>query len=393
VVPSASDYRFPLRDGNRFELLVDGGRFYERMLGAIESAQRYVLLQQYLFESGRCAERFIDALIRAAARGVAVNLVLDAWGARGLSGADRERIADSGAAVVFHNQLDHGKWLINLLRDHRKLLLVDGDVAYVGGAGIADAFDPAAARGPPWHDVMVEVGGPVLVDWQALFAEAWEKSAGSPVRLSAAAPEVRPDGQRGRVVSAGRLMRNDLSRSVYARIRRARERVWLATAYFVPSRKLRRALQRAAQRGVDVRLLLPGPRTDVPLARYAGRRFYARLLRHGLRVFEYQPSFVHAKMLLCDEWVSIGSSNLDRWNLRWNLEANQEVADARFAHQVRDLFEHDFSHCLEWSYQSWTRRPRLARLAEWLWGMVDIWLTRLRSPLSRSGVRRSRGRV
>jgi phosphatidylserine/phosphatidylglycerophosphate/cardiolipin synthase-like enzyme len=268
-------------------------------------------------------------------------------------------------------------------------MLIDGELGYVGGAGITDDFDPLTANGEPWHEAMVEVRGPVLQDWHRLFADEWRKNADAPLGLApphavpiAQAPSdpPRPSGQRGRVVSSGRLTGNDLSRSVFHRLRHARRRIWLATAYFVPSLKLRRALKRAAARGVDVRLLLPGPITDLPSARYAGRRFYARLLRHGARIFEYQPSFIHAKMLVCDDWVSVGSCNLDRWNMHWNLEANQEIDDPQFTEQATAMFTQDFARSTEWDFAHWSRRPWLARCAEWFWGRVDILLARLRRP-------------
>ncbi len=137
---------------------------------------------------------------------------------------------------------------------------------------------------------------------------------------------------------------------------------------------MRRALRRAAQRGADVRLMLPGPRTDLPAVRHAGRRFYTGLLRHAVRVFEYQPRVLHMKVLLCDDWVSIGSSNVDRWNLRWNLEANQEIADRRFAAEVQAMFEADFRNCEEIDYREWRRRPWHRRFLERFWGWVDVWL-------------------
>jgi cardiolipin synthase len=163
---------------------------------------------------------------------------------------------------------------------------------------------------------------------------------------------------------------------LFRRVRNAEQRVWLATAYFVPSRKLLRALRRAVRQGADVRLLLPGPHTDHPAIRHAGRRFYTRLLRHGVRIFEYQPRFLHTKTLLCDRWVSLGSSNFDRWNLRWNLEANQEVDDQRFADAVAVMFETDFSECIEIDLRRWRRRW-FGRLREQLWGKVDMWLESL----------------
>jgi phosphatidylserine/phosphatidylglycerophosphate/cardiolipin synthase-like enzyme len=363
-------FRFPWRDGNRFELLVDGPTFFPRMLQCIESANRVVQLEFYLFESGAVADRFIEALTAAAARGVTVKVLLDDFGAFDLSKRDRGRLVAAGVALAFYNRLHYSRWLNNLFRNHRKLLLVDREWAFVGGAGITDAFDPPDPARHPWRETMVAVEGPVVRDWQALFAETWARMTGQDLAVE---PNPTPLdlGVRGRIAATN----TDIKRSVIARARRARTRVWIATAYFVPSWKLLRALRRAAVHGADVRLLLPGPLTDHPAVRHAGRRFYARLLRNGVRIFEYQPGVMHAKTALCDHWVSIGSSNLDGWNLRWNLEANQEVEDPAFAAQVREMFEGDFRESTEWHYATWARRPWHVRAREYVWGIVARWLT------------------
>lgn len=370
-------YHFPWRPGNRFELLVDGPSFYSRMLQCIDAARRDVLLELYLFESGTVADRFIDALIRAAQRGVVVKLLLDDFGAVGLAAPDRQRLIQGGADLAFYNALHYGKWLGNLLRDHRKLLVVDGETAFVGGAGITDEFDPPQHPQRRWRETMVAIEGPVVADWRELFARLWNQSVGRPLELPAPPATEDRNGQLGRVTVTAALAVQEIKRSVLKRVAKARHRVWIATAYFVPSWRLRRALRRAAQRGVDVRLLLPGPDTDHPAIRHAGRKFYGRLLRDGVRILEYQPRFMHAKVALCDDWVSIGSCNLDRWNLRWNLEANQEVDDPAFAGQVQAAFESDFSDSLEYDYAGWQQRPWRFRLLERLWGTVDLWLERL----------------
>ena len=370
-------YLFPWRSGNRFELLVDGRQFFPRMLEAIEKAHRYVLLEIYLFESGAVATRFIDAFVRAASRDVIVKLLLDDFGALGLSPQDRERLVRGGVELLLYNPIRFGKHLRNMLRDHRKLLIVDGEVAFVSGAGITDEFDSPEDPERSWRETAARIRGPVLVDWQELFVRLWNRYAPKPLDLPIPAPPAEADDMRGRVTVTTALARQDIKRSLYNRVRRAQRRVWLATAYFVPSRKVRRALKRAARRGVDVRLLLPGSYTDHPAIRHAGRRFYTGLLRAGVRIFEYQPRFFHAKTILCDDWVSIGSSNLDRWNLRWNLEANQEVEHAAFGDAAKIMFDEDFRNSIECLYEEWRRRPWHARLREHLWGRVDMWLESL----------------
>lgn len=375
-MPQSNDrrYRYPWREQNRFELLVDGEQFFPAMLQEIDEAQSHVLMEFYLFESGEIAERFIEALTAASGRGVKVLLLLDDYGARALRTPDRTRLRASGVELRFYNPLRYGKLRRNLFRDHRKLLTVDGRIAYTGGAGITDEF---LTQGRPhsWHEVMLRICGPGVHDWQDLFLHTWNRLAGTPHDLPLP-PEQDCHGTRPGRVTLNAPSRMEIKRSLVKRVRSAERRIWIATAYFIPSWKIRRLLRRAARRGVDVRLLLPGPHTDHPAVRYASRRFYARLLHHGVRIYEYQPRFLHAKLMLSDDWVSIGSSNIDRWNLRWNLEANQEVADQAIAEQVARLFGQDFGQSEEFDYESWGLRPWYLRLQEWFWGKIDKWLDR-----------------
>ena len=374
---------FPWREGNRFKLLIDGNRFFPAMLDAIAAAETYVLLEMYLTESGTVTNRFVAALLAAAARGVAVKLLLDDYGARGLHRVDRERLQQGNVEVIYFNRLRYGKWQRNFYRNHRKLLLVDGRIAYVGGPGITDEFDPPVHSERRWRDTVVAIEGPVLGDWQQLFRETWNHVAADTLSVSLRADFPIAGQQSGRVNRSRGIFYPEITRTVITRIRNSRRRVWLATAYFVPSMKLRRALRRAVRRGVDVRLLLPGEHTDHPAVRHAGRRYYYRLLRHGVRIFEFQPRFTHSKVLVCDEWCSIGSSNLDRWTLRWNLEANQEIDDPAFSDRVCEMLEDDFRHSGECLFSEWAKRPWYRRWKEGFWGWVDMWLERLFHPPSR----------
>jgi cardiolipin synthase len=368
---------FPWRSGNHVELLIDGSAFFPRMLEAIAQARRYVLFEIYLFESGAVATRFVDAFVAAAARGVTVKLLLDDFGALNLGAADRARMRQGGVDLKFYNPLRWRKLLHNLFRDHRKLLIADGEVAFVSGAGITDDFDSPHDPTHSWRDNAVCVRGPVLADWAELFRRVWEQRTGMPLALGVPPIAPSPGGVRGRVGISQAVLAQDIKRALQHHFNRAQYRAWIATAYFVPPRKLLRALKRAVRRGVDVLLLLPGSYTDHPAVRHAGQRYYGRLLRNGVRVLEYQPRFLHAKTALCDDWVSIGSSNHDRWNLRWNLEANQEVSDPVFAQTVAAMFADDLRDSREITYAEWRRRPLLARLRERWWGRIDMWLENL----------------
>ena len=326
--------RATARLGNRFTLISDGQGYFGRMLSAIDDSRDYVLAEFYLVESGAIMNKFIAAFARASARGVRVRLVFDAFGARGLVGSDRARLRDSGVNLIFYNEPRWRSFSSIFLRDHRKVLIVDGVIGFTGGAGLADVFSPVATPEAYWLDCMLEIAGPVLDDWHALFARTWRNCAHRPLDVAARrAMPVHP-GETGRVVASAGLGRKELGRSVIKRVRAAKSRVWIATAYFWPSASLRRALRRAARRGVDVRLILTGPHTDAPIVRGVGRLFYARLITNHVVIHEYQQGFLHCKAILCDDWASIGSSNLDRWGALWNLDANQEIHSPIFAQQL-----------------------------------------------------------
>ena len=368
---------YPWREDNQFSLLVGGPEFFPRMLQVIASASETVLLEMYLIESGAVASRFIEAFCDAAERGVTVKLLLDDYGSMGLSHYDRGRLTHNNIQVAFYNRLSLGKLFNNMARDHRKILICDGEVAFTGGAGITDEFAPPDEEEDQWRETMLEIRGPVVADWQSLFNCVWTETTGQRAIEANLTPSPIEDGMLGRVATASGLRAQGIMRALVQRVRGSERRVWLSTAYFVPSWKLRRALRYAVKKGVDVRLLLPGPKTDHPAVRLAGRRYYAALLDHGVRIFEYQPRVLHSKALICDQWVSIGSSNFDRWNFRWNLEANQSVDDARFTEMVITMFERDFSDSVEIKAEQWLRRSSVARLREKFWGTVDLWLHKL----------------
>ncbi len=372
---NANRYRFPQRHHNRFQLLVDGDHFFPVMLNAIATAQHSVILEMYLLESGRLLTRFIDTLITSASRGIAIFLLFDDFGALGINKADRQRLAGhTNIHLKFYGPIHYRRWQHLLSRNHRKLLLVDNRIAFIGGAGISDAF--TGEQG--WHELMVQVEGECVQDWRALFIDNWPGTADE-IKPLTATPCQYPTtaGQSGRTTLSQLLSHQEIQSALLRRLAAAKHEVWITTAYFVPSWRLRRALKAAAQRGVDVRLMLPGHHTDHPAIRHAGHRFYHHLLCHGVRIFEYQPRFTHAKAYLCDQWCSIGSSNLDRWNLRWNLEGNQEIDDPEFALALKTALEHDLLECKEINLTSWQARPWPRRLLEWFWGRIDAGLTYL----------------
>ncbi|WP_295473947.1 phosphatidylserine/phosphatidylglycerophosphate/cardiolipin synthase family protein [uncultured Pseudomonas sp.] len=369
---------FPWREDNHFELLIDGPAFFPRMLAAIEGAEQQVDLELYLVEAGHCAEAVVAALVAAARRGVIVRCLFDGYGSQALGSRLRQRLTDSGVILRHYNPIRWRRGLRNLYRDHRKLLLVDKRLAVVGGTGVTDEFWEPHKPVSQWHEVMVEIRGPLVIDWQALFDRQFhvneQRTAWRPQDNFGLThlPKVPVAGSGlGRVAYADARQHRDILQSLVRALNSGQRRIWLATPYFLPTWRVRRSLRKAALRGVDVRLLLTGPRTDHPSVRYAGHRYYPRLLRAGVKIFEFQPCFLHLKMVLIDDWTSIGSCNFDHWNLRFNLEANLEAIDPQLTGQVVASFDKDFAHSREVTLADWKSRPLWRRVKQRVWGWLD----------------------
>ncbi len=379
----------PWRSGNNFELLPDGDLFFPRIIEAIESAHSSIEIEMYLVASGQVANRFVDALSRAAARQVRVRFLLDHVGSHDFSQQDRHTLRNSGVSVRFYNRLRRDKKFINLARDHRKIIVIDGQRAFVGGTGITDKFDPNISHQHAWRELMIEIQGPVVDDWKRLFEHVWStfKSPYSiqnwrekiqqyrlyffdKTQFPPSSPHARINGSRG-------FGSDPIKGALISQLRNAKKRAWISTAYFYPSRKLLREIKKAAMRGVDVRLLLPGVKTDHPSVRFAGQSLYSKLLKNNVRVFEYQPRFLHMKVALIDNWSSIGSCNFDRWNLRWNLEANQEIIDADFSNKVGHMLLQDFTHCHCIDEKSWSSRSWLQQFRELFWSTIGGVISKL----------------
>ncbi len=377
---------FPWRDNCSFELLTDGQRFFPRILSEIDKATKCIDIELYLVWPDTATDKAIDGLIRAAARGVKVRCLFDAVGSADLDEGRRNRLLAGGVGLRFYNRLRLGAGQRNLYRDHRKILIFDEKFVCTGGFGFSDPFCTPSEdnnRVTPWHDQMLVIQGPVVQDWQVLFNSAWrthDRPARKqlrnfirprhPGRPRIPAWPASRNGQ-GRVAYTESRHNNELVRALLASIRQAEHRIWLATPYFLPGWRIRRALQRAARRGVDVRLLLAGEQNDVPPVRYAGQRYFSRLLRAGIRIYEYEPRFIHLKTVLVDDWASIGSCNFDHWTLHWNLEANQNALDHQLADDVAASFELDFGDSHEWTLSGWRKVSAWHRLKIRVWGTIN----------------------
>ncbi len=395
TISTDSKNRFPWRKGNRYELLLDGHHFFPEILSALKSATHFIIIELYLVKSGEVANRFISALLQAAQRDVQIFLLLDDYGTQGLKEDDRNRLRHQQIQIIYYNPLGSHSTLRNLYkilwrktgydlhRDHRKLILIDGAVAFVGGLGLTDEFDPLHKPERCWRENVVKIEGPVITDWYCLFKQSWDQYATTPLSLPMPHPPVLQCGGFARVAYSQGRGANKIKRELLKRTTHAEHRIWLCTAYFLPSWRFRQKLRRAARKGIDVRLLLPGPHTDHTSVRHAGRRHYYRLLRSGVQIFEYQPRVLHAKTLVCDNWISLGSNNFDQWGLTWNQEANLEVEDQVFTETIEQMFTQDFAQSREITLAEWHQRTWYQRLAEQTWGKVDQWVNKITNRIRR----------
>ncbi len=376
---------WPWRKNTDPHLLIDGVSYYEHMLAAIQKASRQVDIETYLMSSGTVSDRFIDALTVACERGITVRLLLDAVGSSGLVHRDVDRIIRAGINLRFFNPITSTKYLKNLARDHRKIICIDQQIVYVGGAGISDHFISVKESGLGWRDNMVCLQGPIVADWQALFERCWQHfddmhrtswraKIRSTLQAKTDPPAFIGAQPMGRVITSRGLGNKAILSSLIHQIKQSQQRIWISTAYFYPSRATVRALTQAAENGIDVMLLLPGPITDHPSVRYAGRGWYHKLLKANVKIYEYQPRFLHQKVALIDSWVSMGSCNFDRWNLRWNLEANVELISSEFAQSVYTMLIKDRAQANGLDYTSWKHRPWRDKLKERFWQFIARFL-------------------
>lgn len=354
-----------LHEGNRLTMYRDGNQFYPAMLEAIRGAQGSVHLECYIFHPGRMADAFIEAVAERARAGVDVRMVVDTVGSFFLRGGRLRRLREAGCCVQWYRPLNwHGLARINN-RTHRELLIVDGRAAFLGGAGIADWWRPSDDT-PAWRDTMTRVEGPAVASVQGVFAENWLECGGEILTGADLFPDLPAVGSsRAFIVKSSPADRATVSRvAIQFLIDGAQRAVCVNTPYFLPDRALRRALCDTARRGVAVRVVVPGPKTDQRLVRLASRRKYGELLAAGVRIYEYQPAMMHAKVLLADDrFAALGTTNLDNRSFEHNDEINLLVPDPSIAGALRAEFERDLALSREVTLDTWRRRAVWERAA------------------------------
>jgi len=350
----------PTLPGNAAALFFDGAEAFAAMREAVAAAREEVLLESYILRDDATGRQLFGALASAARRGVSVRVLADAWGSFGTRSGFWREMAAAGIDVRLFHPLFSALWY-QPYRDHRKILVVDRQVAFTGGMNVADEYGAGPATGEPaWRDTHARLDGPVAWEMAVVFSEGWDRAGGRPFAIAPLPwdPDAPRTGASVLVLdsSPGRGHAESAS-ALAALVGAARRNVWLTNAYFAPARAALAVLGNAAERGVDVRLLLPG-RTDVPVVRHAGHDLFAGLLRRGVRIFEYGRSVLHAKTVVADGFVSVvGSSNMDFRSFHFNAECNVVLLDEAAAAGLERQFLRDLEDSVEIAEPAWSRRP------------------------------------
>ena len=357
----------PMSEGNLVTILKNGVEIFPSMLAAIRTAKRTINLEFYIFWDGEIGRKFAEALAERSRAGVEVKVILDAVGSAQMSQSLTDFLTRNGIDLEWYHPL---RWYtISSFnhRTHRKLLVVDGQIGFSGGVGIADNWLGDADSKEHWRDTVVRVEGPVVTQMQFAFMDNWIKSRGELLTGLDYFPQLAPPGSHlTQVLKSSPAEGSSTVKLLYIiSIVSAAKSIYISNAYFVPDRDTLRALEGAVRRGVDVRVIVPGEDNDVPIARQASRWHYELLLRRGIRIFEYQPTMMHAKTMVVDGvWTTIGSSNFDDRSFRLNDEVNVNIYDDDIAAQMEAMFHEDLAHCEEVTLRKWFRRGWLDKLKE-----------------------------
>jgi cardiolipin synthase len=369
----------PLVVGNRVTLLKDGPATYAAMFAAIALARDHVHMETYIIEDDEVGAKFADAFIASRAKGVRVSLVYDAVGSLATPAAFFKRLTEAGVEVLSFNTVNPNH------RDHRKILIVDGATAFVGGVNISSVYSAgssgksgrgAAPSGPHWRDTHVRIEGPVVAEFQKLFIATWEKQGGAALDGRVAFP--RPASPGREVVRAIASSPDEPYSLVYATllsaIASAETGIYVTNAYFVPDPQLMAALMDAARRGVDVKLVLPA-KTDSWMVFHAGRASFDDLLAAGVKIYARRDAMLHAKTAVVDGvWSTVGSSNLDWRSFLHNEEVIAIVVGQEFGAQMQAMFDADVADSEAITLEAWRHRPIGDRMSETMARVWSYWL-------------------
>jgi cardiolipin synthase len=376
----------PLVGGNNATLLVDGPATYGAMEKAIQGAQDHINFESYIFSDDKQGRQFADLLLKKQTEGVQVNLMYDSLGSLNTPADFFKKLKDGGIQVLEVNPIASGHKaaesdLTN--RDHRKILVVDGKIAFTGGINISGVYErsysvwsPEEGVKLPWRDTDVRIEGPAVAEFQKLFLKMWTSQKGPPLAQRTYFPSLKTMGHElVRVVGSEPGEKNRLTYLMYvSAITFASKSVHLTNAYFAPDKQTRDAFVDAAGRGVDVKLILPS-KSDISPVFYAARSYYEDLLEAGVKVYERQDAILHAKTAVVDGvWSTVGSTNMDLWSFLRNYEVNVVILGPDFAAQMESMFTQDLDASKEITAEEWKKRSFSERVKEWFSRLLQYWL-------------------
>lgn len=374
--PLAGILGVPLVTGGTVKLLNNGNEWLDSLLADFAAAQESITFSAYMWEPGKLNDLLFDALIERARAGVQVRVLVDGVGGKKCPEEDAERLRAAGGELCIFRPVKFGKLDHVHLRNHRRAIVIDGRIGYTGGMAVHDQWLGNARNNEEWRDIMVRVTGLPARSVQSAFAELWAYVCGEVLSGSAYFPtDLEENDSEMRslaVVSSPAPEEQPLHLLFFKSFLSARKRIWITTPYFVPAKPTLDELARQARNGVDVRLLLPSKHTDSNAVRWAGQSVYEPLLEAGVRIFEYQPTMIHAKTVVIDSvWSIVGSANLDIRSMELNEENVLGILDRGFAAELERAFERDLQRACEIMLNEWKRRGIGARLVERCAGLLS----------------------
>ena len=378
----------PLTKGNKVTLLADGQDTYAAMFKAIDNARKHINLETYIIEDDAVGSKFSDLLLQKQAQGVQVRLIYDSIGSINTPASFFQRLSDSGIEVVEFNPINllkaRKEWGLGLThRDHRKILIVDGKSAIIGGINISKVYSSgplkrkANEKAPiHWRDTDVQIEGPAVAEFQKLFLATWLKQNGPLYSKQNYFPALKEAGNAlVRVVGSTPGQSNRIPFIVYVSvIAFAEHSIHITNSYFIPDDQIIKALTDAAERGVDVKIILPGI-SDSQLAFHAQRSYYSNLLKSGVKIYEHSSSLLHAKTAVVDGiWATVGSTNMDYLSLLNNDEVNAVILNHQFAVEMENMFIKDLTNSRQITWEEWKKSPYLPRVKGWIANVFARWL-------------------
>lgn len=376
----------PLIAGNKLTLLNDGPQTMKAMMAAIKDAKDNINLETYIFDEEGLGGEFADLLMQKQREGVQVNIIYDSIGSLNTPPEFFQKLRDAGISVVEFNPVNPFKrmisWRLNN-RDHRKILVVDGMIAFTGGINITDDYSSSSLfrsrsknrSNLGWRDTHIQVEGPAVASFQWLFMETWVSQKVDDIAARKYFPRLQPVGDKiVRVIGSKPDGDYEIYKAYILAMQEAKTSIHITNSYFVPDAQMVDALTKAAQRGVDVKIVFPGV-SDTGLVRHAGRSFYSQLMASGVRIFELQASVLHAKTAVIDGyWSTVGSTNLDMRSFLHNSEVNLIAIDQNFGTVMESAFNEDLKNSVEITPEKWEQRPASDRMREWMARRLEYWL-------------------